>query len=111
MRIIGEKKEGQCIWGFINGIWNAKEGALESAHLISSIANEEQVFSMPNDTLGKGTDLVVCAVLKINIDTPVVQLSAKFFRYLLSLSEQDDLNVPIIVFAHSMGALISEQAL
>lgn len=66
---------------------------------------------MPNDTLGKGTDLAVCAVLKINIDTPVVQLSAKFFRYLLSLSEQDDFNVPVIVFAHSMGAIIGEHAL
>lgn len=111
MRIIGEKKKGQCIWGFINGIWNAKEGALESANLISALANGGQVFSMPNDTLGKGADLAVCAVLKIHIDTPVVQLSAKFFRYLLSLSEQDNLNLPVLVFAHSMGAIISEHAL
>ena len=108
IRSVGEKIEGQCIWGFINGIWNAREDALQSALSISTAANGEQVLSMPNDMLGWVHDLATCAALKINFNTPIIQLAVKFFRYLLSLSKQ---NTPIIVFAHSMGAIICEHAL
>lgn len=51
VRIVGKRKEGQCIWGFINGILNSKKGALESAELISSITGGEEVLSLPNDSL------------------------------------------------------------
>ncbi len=111
VRIVGEKKENQCIWGFINGVWNTKEGALESALRISLSSDGEQVLSMPNDTLGKFQDIKVCGVLKINIDTEIVSLAVKFFRYLLSLSNDDPSNPPVIIFVHSMGAIISEHAL
>lgn len=111
VRIVGEKKENQCIWGFINGVWNTKESALESACLISSSADGEQVFSMPNDTLGKFQDLKICGILKITVDTAVVSLAVKFFRYLLSLSQNDLSHPPVVVFVHSMGAIISEHAL
>jgi hypothetical protein len=110
-RVVGEKKVGQCIWGFINGIWNERGDALQSAKLISDAANGEQVLSMPNDMLGRIDDVEVCFVLKIGVDTPIVKLAAKFFRYLLSLSEEDSLNWPVIVFVHSMGAIIAEHAL
>ncbi len=109
VRMVGEKKKSQCIWGFINGVWNSKEDALESARLISNMARGEQVLSLPNDTIDKGSDLAVCFILKCNIDTPIVQITAKFFRYLLYLSDLD--NSPAIVFAHSMGAIICERAL
>ncbi|MCB1213050.1 MAG: alpha/beta hydrolase, partial [Chlamydiia bacterium] len=111
LRIVGEKKENQCIWGFINGVWNSRDAALESAQLISDLAKGEQVFSMPNDTIDKSSDLAVCFVLKCNIDTPVVQVTAKFLRYLIYLSGQDHSDKPIVVFAHSMGAIICEHAL
>ena len=111
LRIVGEKKENQCIWGFINGVWNSTDAALESAQLISDIAEGEQVFSMPNDTIDKSSDLAVCFILKCNVDTPVVLVTVEFLRYLIYLSNQDHSDTPIIVFAHSMGAIICEHAL
>ena len=111
MRVVGEKREGQCIWGFINGIWNEKGDALKSAQLISDAANGEQVLSMPNDMLGLWDDVAACFVLKIGIDTPVVRVAAKFFRHLLSLLKENNRRLPVIVFAHSMGAIITEHAM
>jgi hypothetical protein len=112
VRTVGEKKSGQCIWGFINGILNSKEGALESAGLISDYANGEEVLSLPNDSLLLGVkDAGVCISLKIGIDTPLVSWATKFLRYLLALSQKDDARPPVIVFAHSQGAIISEHAL
>jgi hypothetical protein len=111
MRIVGEKRENQCIWGFINGVWNPKENALKSAHLISTLTGGEQVLSMPNDMLGWLDDLGVCALLKIGIDTPVVRLAVKFLKHLLLLSNENSITVPVIVFAHSMGAIICEHAI
>ena len=50
VRTVGKKKPGQCIWGFINGILNSREGALESAELISGYTSGEEVLSLPNDS-------------------------------------------------------------
>ncbi len=112
VRTVGKKKTGQCIWAFINGILNSKEGALESAELISDYAGGEEVLLLPNDSFLLGMkDLGVCISLKIGIDTPIVSWAAKFFRYLLSLSNKEGFNCPIVVFAHSQGAIISEHAL
>lgn len=112
VRIVGEQRPHQCIWGFINGIKNSKEAALESATLISNAADGEAVFSMPNDSQAGGIiDGLACFVLKLCIDTPVVKLAVKFFKYLLMLSEQDSSRPPVIIFAHSQGAIISEHAL
>jgi hypothetical protein len=112
VRVVGEEKPGQCIWGFINGINNKKEEALESANQISQAAGGERVFSMPNDTALLGAkDILVCIALKATIDPPVVQWAAKFFKYLLSLSENHKDHPPVIIFAHSQGAIIAEHAL
>lgn len=112
VRTVGKKKPGQCIWGFINGILNSREGALESAELISGYTNGEEVLSLPNDSFLLGAkDIGVCISLKIRIDTPIVSWAAKFFRYLLALSNKEDPQPPVIVFAHSQGAIISEHAL
>jgi hypothetical protein len=110
-RAVGEKRRDQCIWGFINGIYNERDDALKSAKLISDAANGEQVLSMPNDMLGWDDDLKVCFVLKIGIDTPVVRLAERFFRHLIALSKENNLIVPIVLFVHSMGAIIAEHAL
>jgi len=112
IRTVGEKKKGQCIWGFINGINNTKEEAIKAAIKISEAAGGEHVLSMPNDTSFLCIkDGLVCFALKFLGDTPIVEWAAKFFRYLLSLSEQDKRNPPVIILAHSQGAIISEHAL
>ncbi len=112
IRTVGERKPGQCIWGFINGIDNTKEEALESAEKISKAADGEQVFSMPNDrALLAIKDALICVVLKLTLNTAIVRWAAKFFRYLLSLSEKDEAHPPVIIFAHSQGAIITEHAL
>ena len=70
------------------------------------------VLSMPNDTDFFGLkDGAACIVLKLGIDTPIVQWTAKFFRYLLKKSEVNSSHPPVIVFVHSQGAIISEHAL
>ncbi len=110
-RKIGEKIEAQCIWGFVNGIRNTREDALESCNLISNQAKGEEVFSLCNDSVLQGVKEVgVAILLKIGVDTPVIRNAVQFLRYLLSLSEQNN-NTPVVIFAHSQGAAIIEHAL
>lgn len=112
VRTVGEKRVGQCIWGFINGINNTEEEALKAAQKISLLAGGESVCSMPNDTSPLCIkDGLVCFALKFIADTPIVKWAAKFFRYLLSLSEKEEAHPLVIIFAHSQGAIISEHAL
>jgi hypothetical protein len=111
-RTIGEKKTGQCIWAFINGISNSREDALKSAQLISDAAEGEQVLSLPNDrsiwTLG---NLITAIAQKGLLGTAVVNLAVRFFRHLINLSDEDTAHPPIIIFVHSQGAIIAEHAL
>lgn len=110
-RRVGKKAEEQCIWGFINGIRNTREDALESCNLISGKAGDEEVLSLCNDRFLQGVkEIGVAILLKIGINTPIVKNAVQFIRYLLALSEQRD-NSPVIVFAHSQGAAIVEHAL
>jgi hypothetical protein len=108
VRTVGEYRPGQCIWGFINGIFNNRKDALESANLITKAANGERVLFMPNDTAFLG-DLAECLVLKCGQDTLNIGWTVKFFRYLLSLSVED--RVTVVIFVHSQGAIFSEHAL
>lgn len=110
VRDTGIKRESQCVWGFINGIKNRPDCAKRSANLISSHIDNEQVWSLINDEklLGIG-DLGVCVCLKLTVHTPIVKLATRFFRFLLEISKQD--SKPVIVIAHSQGALISDIAL
>jgi hypothetical protein len=111
-RTLGEKKIGQCIWAFINGISNSREDALKSAQLISDAAEGEQVLSLPNDrsiwTLG---NLITAIVQKGFLGTAVVNLAVRFFRHLINLSDEDTTHPSIIIFVHSQGAIIAEHAL
>lgn len=110
IRVVGQYRPGQCIWGFVNGVFNTRKDALESANLIAKAANGERVLSMPNDTAFLGAkDLAECLVLQCGQDTFNIGWTAKFFRYLISLSTED--RVPVIIFAHSQGAIFSEHAL
>ncbi len=66
---------------------------------------------MPNDTSGSEQDFVACIFLKLNIDTWIINPAVKFFQHLIFLSKNNDSITPIVVFAHSMGAIIVEHAL
>lgn len=112
IRTVGKESQNQCIWAFINGISNTKDEALESAEIISRATNGEEVLSIPNDTVLFGLkDGAACIALKVGIDTPIVHWAAKFFRHLLKKSEENVAHPPVVIFAHSQGAIISEHAL
>src|SRR5581483_9932257 len=87
-RMVGQKSPDQCIWGFINGIRNTREEAIESSNLISEKAGNELVISLRNDQVLWGAkEASVAVLLKLGIDTPIVKNAVLFLRYLLSLSE------------------------
>lgn len=108
---VGEIREGQCIWGFINGIFNTSTSAQKSATLISNVANGEHVWYLVNDAfIGSSGDAIA---QKKGRETKTVKLCVQFFKMLVDLAEQSPSTVkpPIIVFAHSQGALIAYLAL
>lgn len=111
IRSVGTAKPGQCIWAFVNGIQNTKEDALDAVTRISNIANGERVLSLHNDTKGwwGSVDFGECIILKASLDLPIIARAVKFLQYLLTLEKGE--NTPIIVFAHSQGAIIMEHAL
>ena len=108
LRVVGTQKKGQCIWAFINGIFNTKEDVLEAATQISSMASGERVLTMQNDTRWL-FDLGNCVILKASFDIPVINRTVKFLQYLLALDEEE--KSPIVLFAHSQGGIILEHAL
>lgn len=111
VRIVGEKRPGQCVWAFINGIDNTKEEALESAERISKATGGEEVLSMPNDTIHWLYDFLTCIVLKTSIDTHMIDWTVKFLRYLVHKAKQETDPPSVIIFAHSQGAIYLEHAL
>lgn len=111
VRVVGEYKSGQCVWGFINGIDNTEEQALAAAGKISKAAGEERVLSMPNDTLCKIADFLKCVFLKTSLDTPIIAWTVKFLRYLLSVAKEATNSPPVVVFLHSQGAILVEHAI
>lgn len=111
VRVVGENKPGQCIWGFINGIDNTKDEALAAAEQISKAAGEEQVLSMPNDTIWGPIDFLLCILLKTSINTSIITWTVKFLRYLLAIAKQSNDTSPLVVFLHSQGAIFIEHAL
>ncbi|MGA8163970.1 MAG: hypothetical protein WB791_02970 [Waddliaceae bacterium] len=112
VRETGTKKSRQCVWGYVNGVSNKLNNAEDSMNLISSMVSGEQVWSLINDEklMGVG-DLAVCVCIKLSIRTPIVKLATQFFKFLLNLSENNSPSSPVIVIAHSQGALISDLAL
>ena len=111
-RDCGAKKNNQCIWAFINGIWNSKDHAMESALKISTYAGGEFVWSLINDTkIWPIGDVVESLFFKVGLESKVVKMTVKFFKFLLKLSHDEPNHPPVIVIAHSQGAMISELAL
>ncbi len=108
-RAVGSVRPSQCIWAFINGILYTKEEALEAATRISTMAEGERVLTMPNDTRNIGIDFAECILLKTSVGTPIILRAVNFVRYLIALEKEEQ--APIIIFAHSQGAIILERAL
>ncbi len=110
VREVGKKQEGQCIWGFINGLFNTPQKALRSATLISNLANGEHVSYLVNDTPGSSTDAVM---QNLGYHSQSVKFVAQFFKMLINLSDQhpSQNKLPIVIFTHSQGALVSNLAL
>ncbi len=74
-RMIGEKSPDQCTWGFINGLRNTREEAIESSNLISKKAGNELVVSLRNDQVLWGAkEASVALLLKMGIDTATFYL-------------------------------------
>jgi hypothetical protein len=67
---------------------------------------------MPNDTAWFCVkDGAVSFALKFLGNTLIVSWAAQFFRFLLDLAKKDSSQPPIVIFAHSQGAIIAEHAL
>jgi hypothetical protein len=112
VRTVGAYRKGQCIWGFFGGISNARDETLASAKLISEASNGELVFTLPNDRRMYGVqDLLLCFSMKMSHDPVIVQTAVKFLQYLLETAEKEAATPPVVVFAHSQGAIIAEHAL
>lgn len=112
VREIGQAQEGQCVWGFINGIFNTPMQALKSASLISQYTGNQHVLSLINDG-GLLGNLPDAAMQKIGIHNKIIKFGAQFFEMLVKISDShlSADKPPVIVFAHSQGALIAHLAL
>lgn len=112
VRDFGSKKPKQCIWAFINGIWNSKDAAAKSASKISKATGDELVWSLINDTkIWPIGDVIESLLFKLDIGSKVVNMAVKFFKFLIELSNDEPNHPPIVVIAHSQGAMICELAL
>lgn len=110
VREVGKAKQGQCIWGFINGILNSPERSLKSATIISDLADGAHVWYLANDALHSSGEVV--GQLAGN-HSETVKFGAQFFKMLIDLSDQSSAPIkpPIVVITHSQGALIADLAL
>lgn len=110
VREVGEENEGDCVWGFINGLSNTPQQALQSATFISNAANGGLVRYLVNDAPGSLSDSVA---QKLGYHSESVKFGAQFFKMLISVSDQHfSKDKPkIVIFSHSQGALVARLAL
>jgi hypothetical protein len=108
---VGEIREGQCIWGFVNGILNTSAKARASATLICNMTGGEHVWYLTNDAYIRSSGDAIAQ--KSGHDTETVKFCAQFFKMLADLSDQSlsDVKPPVVVVTHSQGALIAHRAL
>ncbi len=112
IRDIGKKQPGQCIWGYVNGISTPPSRAQECAALIEKYASGQQIWSLINDaTPGTFGRLFDALGQKFNLPSDTVKNGVHFLKFLINLSNQDSSSPPVVIFAHSQGALIMNLAL
>ncbi|MFZ0566049.1 MAG: DUF3892 domain-containing protein [Chlamydiales bacterium] len=108
---VGEIREGQCIWGFVNGILNTPAKARESVTLVCNMTRGEHIWYLTNDACIRSSGDAIAQ--KSGHDTETVKFCAQFFKMLVGLADQSssDVKPPVIVITHSQGALIAHRAL
>lgn len=112
IRDVGTSQEGQCIWGFINGIWNRDIWARNATQMISKMTGGQKVWSLINNWfVCDDSGLIQCFEQKWGLETQIVKNAAKFFQLLLEISQQDPKRPPVVLFLHSQGTLIGNLAL
>src|SRR5438105_2772614 len=111
LEILEIKQRVNAFGGYINGIWNDNDYALKSTTMIAKMANNEQVWSLVNNTKSQLKDLVEYGRQKLNLDTDIVKFAAKFLQLLLQISHESPHKSNVIVFVHSQGAIIADLAL
>ncbi|OHE77708.1 MAG: hypothetical protein A3F67_12055 [Verrucomicrobia bacterium RIFCSPHIGHO2_12_FULL_41_10] len=109
-REVGKEAEGQYIWAFVNGVCNSKKSALRSARTISKHAKGERVWSLVNDQSWLG-NFDQAAIQKLGFPTETIKYGALFLRFLIEQSEKQKNKPPVVIFAHSQGAMIINLAL
>src|SRR5699024_6821924 len=110
-REAGQKQSDQCLWTFMNGVLNSEESAMQSASKISALVAGELVRSLINDTkVWPVGDIVESLAFKVGIESKIAEMATKFFKFLIKLSNDDPNHPPIVIIAHSQGAMISELA-
>lgn len=112
IRDIGKKQPGQCIWGYVNGVFTKPPRAQECTALIEKYTKGQQVWSLVNNATPKTLGRLIDALeQKFNLESDIVKNGVHFLKFLIDLSNQDFLHPPVVIFAHSQGALIVDLAL
>jgi hypothetical protein len=107
----GKKREGQVIWGFINGIINTPSRAQRNLTKMVEAAIGEQVWGFLNATgLHEGYGFPDALSMTFGCTPEIVSDAIEYFKYLVMLSDNDPKKPPIVVVAHSEGAFIAEVA-
>jgi hypothetical protein len=111
IREAGEYREGQAIWGFINGIINPTFMAKKNLQKMVEAVNGEQVWGMINDTgLAQAFGASDAFSMKFGMSPEIVNTAIDYIHFLIDQSEKHSEKPPIIIIAHSEGAMIAEFA-
>ncbi len=112
IREVGQDQIGQCIWGFINGVKTEPQRSTECAAIISNFAKGQQVWSLVNDGEFKNFFNIPDAIKQtLGHLSPSITRCAHFFKFLIDQSNRSPAQPPIVIIAHSQGALIADLAL
>lgn len=111
IRESGEHREGQVIWGFINGILNNSENAQNNLTWMVEAVKGERVWGLINETgLTQFGGLPDALSMKIGYNPEIVAIALEYLHFLISQAKKEHHHLPIIVVAHSEGAMIAELA-
>jgi hypothetical protein len=107
----GTYREGQAIWGFINGIINPPYMAKKNLELMIQAVNGEQVWAFINNTgVDKALGFPDALKMECGYSPKIVDTGIDYINFLSDLSENLPEKPPIIIVAHSEGAMIAEFA-
>lgn len=111
IRESGEYRKGQVIWGFVNGICNGQQKAVENLATMVKAVKGERVWGLINNTglIRCGGVSDTCS-MKLGLSPEIVNIAFEYLNFLILNAENESCQLPIIVVAHSEGAMIVERA-